>query len=99
MILLTDIVVSAKTLREKYNEIKIKRNVIILPFSIIYCVNSNNLNDNVVKDKVQIPNGDSVIELHYLLQRKQDYQNKETGKCVMCGKKLNIAKKNLMIKK
>jgi hypothetical protein len=94
VILLMD-VVTETTFRKKINNIKTKSKII--PFSIIYCDNNFDANkdedEDKVKGEVSISNSNTDIQLNYLLKRKQQIEYIGTGKCIMCGKDLDIVKK------
>lgn len=93
VIFLTDVVVSGKTLRDKYNEIKsINNSVSVIPFCIVDC-SSSDPSEMIVKGSTKILNGNSDILLYFLLQKKQEHQNRESETCVMCNSRLDIPKK------
>lgn len=92
VVLLTDVVVSGTTLREKYNEIITRNmNVKIIPFCIIECI--SNKSSNKIKGAIEVVNGNSNIKLNYLLQRNQVHENAETNNCEMCKPELDVPKK------
>jgi len=92
IILLIDVMVSGTTLRETYNEILSKNSKAkIIPFCIIEC-GTNKLSDTL-KGVVEVVNGDTNIQLNYLLQRNQVHENAETKNCEMCNPQLDIPKK------